>query len=55
MTAKFLPGGVVGCEPRAYRGRMIAFHDVAREILPERYASGELSRDEYRDRRAELG
>jgi putative membrane protein len=28
--------------------------DRAREILAERYASGELSRDEYRERLAEL-
>jgi putative membrane protein len=29
--------------------------DRAREILAERYASGELSADEYRERLAELG
>jgi putative membrane protein len=28
--------------------------DRAREILAERYASGEISRDEYRERLAEL-
>ena len=37
----------------ARRGRAGA--DRAREILAERFASGELSRDEYRERLGELG
>ena len=39
----------------AWRRREPGRHDRAKEILAERYASGDLTSEEYRERLAQLG
>jgi putative membrane protein len=48
-------GLIVGAVYLIMRGRRHGRGDRAREILAERYASGELTVEEYRRRLAELG
>ena len=50
-----LVGTVVWLVVRALRSRGPTGMDRAREILAERYARGEISGEEYRERKDELG